>query len=104
MTTPGDESAQDMQALKRRYEELHKKKIRVETEKASSERRLRDLQRKARDLYGTDDLDELRARLDQMRAENERRRRDYQEHLDQIEARLQQVEAEHAAAREGVDV
>jgi chromosome segregation ATPase len=89
-----------MATLKKRYEELNKKKIRVETERASSERRLRELQRKARDLYGTDDLDELRQRLAQMKEDNERRRRQYQEHLDQIEARLDQVEAEHQASLE----
>lgn len=72
----------------------------METERASSERRLRELQRKAREQYGTDDLEELRQRLAQMKEDNERRRRQYQEHLDEVEAQLAQVEAEHQASLE----
>lgn len=107
MTTPSDSSTsptdeperQDLKTLKKRYEELNKKKIRAETERASSERRLAELQRKARARYGTDDLEALRAKLDEMRAENERRRSAYQAHLDAIEAQLDEVEAAHEAAR-----
>ncbi len=106
MSIPGNNSTedgverQDIHTLKRRYDELNKKKIRAETEKASSERRLAELQRKARDRYGTDDLDALREKLEAMKVENERRRREYQEHLDGIEAKLQEVEAAHQEASE----
>lgn len=87
-----------MRTLKRRYEELNKKKIVAETEKAASERRLSELQAKARAQYGTDSLEELQTRLEEMKAENERRRSAYQAHLDAIEARLEEVERAHREA------
>ncbi len=98
MTTHGTDpkAPQDMATLKKRYEELNKKKIRVEAEHASTERRLRELQRKARDTYDTDDLDQLRQKLADMTHENETRRAAYQTHLDDIEDKLAQVEANFA--------
>ena len=100
MSTHGIDEQQDIRTLKRRYEELNKKKIRAETEKATSERRLAELQAKARAQYGTDSLEELQARLEEMKAENERRRSAYQAHLDAIEAELEAVEQAHREAAE----
>lgn len=84
-----------METLKQRYEQLNRMKIRIEAERANSEKRLAELQDKARRLYGTDDLEALRLMLEEMRAENERRRAAYQEHLDTIERDLAEVEANH---------
>lgn len=93
-----DPEQQDLKTLRKRYEELKNRKIRAETEKASAERRLEELQQRARKLYGTDDLSELRTKLADMKADNERRRRDYQLHLDDIETKLREVEQAYAEA------
>ncbi len=95
--TPSDNPnpQQDIEALRKRYEALHSQKIRVEAERSNSEKQLAELQDKARKLYDTDDLESLRELLTNMRAENERRRREYQEHLDAIERDLSAVEAAH---------
>ncbi len=87
-----------METLRKRFEKLNRQKIRVEAERANSERQLAELQEKARDLYGTDDLEALREKLSAMRAENERRREDYQAHLDKIEGDLAAIEASHQEA------
>lgn len=84
-----------METLRQRYEALNKQKIRIEAERANSEKQLTELQERARRLYGTDDLETLRRKLEEMRAENERRRSEYQAHLDDIERDLAAVEAEH---------
>lgn len=86
-----------METLRQRYEALNKQKIRIEAERANSEKQLTELQERARRLYGTDDLETLRRKLEEMRAENERRRSEYQAHLDDIERDLAAVEAEHQA-------
>ena len=99
MTIHGNNPKQDIKALRKRYEDLNKKKIRAETEKSTAERRLEELQSKARERYGTDDLDALRRQLAEMQTENERRRSEYQTHLDDIETRLAEVEASHQDAQ-----
>jgi hypothetical protein len=97
---PGDGPAeqQDIEQLKRRYADLHERKIRAETKKGESESRLTDLKKQAREQYGTDSLNELKQKLSAMQAENERLRSEYQKHLDHIEAELDRVSAEHKAA------
>ncbi len=45
-----------------------------------------------RAAWGTDDLDELQKKLQEMTAENERRRAEYQHHLEKIDADLADVE------------
>src|SRR5262245_27607420 len=89
---------QDIELLKRRHAELHVKKIQAETKKRESENRLTELKRQALEQFGTDDLDELKRKLQSIKAENERKRSGYQEHLDQIDAELDRVSAEHKAA------
>jgi len=83
-------------ALGRRYQALRERRIKAEAERESSERRLADLKREAREKYGTDDVAKLQAMLEEMQAENERKRAEYQRHLDGIEERLAAVEAAHA--------
>jgi hypothetical protein len=94
---------QDIEQLKRRHAELHERKIRAETKKSESENRLTELKKLAREQYGTDDLNELKKKLEALQAENERLRVEYQKHLDQIESELDRVTAEHKAAMNEVD-
>ena len=59
-------------------------------------RQLSALQKDAREKYGTDDVAELRQKLESMKAENETKRRTYQADLDRIESELAQVEQSFA--------
>lgn len=87
-----------MEALQKQYNGLRDKKIAAEANLETSEGNLKKLRKQARDSYGSDDLDELRKKLDEMKVENERKRAEYQKHLTEIENQLAQVEAGHADA------
>jgi hypothetical protein len=89
---------QEIEELRKRHKVLEKEKITAEANLNTSKATLENLQRQARDSYGTDDLEELRKRLEAMKLENERKRADYQRHLDDIERQLAEVELQHADA------
>jgi hypothetical protein len=83
---------QTIEQLQQRYERLNTQKIQCETKLESARAELEKLRREAREKYGTDDLVELQAKLEQMKADNEQKRAQYQADLDRIEADLDQVE------------
>jgi hypothetical protein len=95
---PNKNHAQDIEELRERYESLKTKKITAEANLQTSSETLEGLKRQAREKYGTDELASLRAKLEEMTQENERKRAEYQEHLTTIETQLAQVEAQHAEA------
>ena len=95
------ESKQTIDQLKQRYEKLNADKIRAGAQLEGAEKHLAALQQRARTEFGTDDLDELRAKLQEMEAENERRRAAYQESLDAIDAELESVATKYGDADEG---
>jgi hypothetical protein len=88
-TTAGPQSIEE---LTNRYRELDKRKTQAETKLDGARSRLADLQRQAREKYGTDDIAALRQMLEKMTAENEAKRSQYQMDLDKIEADLAEVE------------
>ena len=93
MNKPDAASAeQSIEQLQERYQSLNKKKIQAETSLDHAQKQLATLQREAREKYGTDDVAELRKKLDQMKAENEAKRRQYQAELDRIEGELKAVD------------
>jgi len=92
---------QSIEQLNKRYRELNDKKVEADTKLKMTRDQLDELKRKARQEYGTDDLDELRTKLEEMKAENERKRAAYQANLDRIETELEQVEQKFAAAEAG---
>ena len=96
--TNSNKDAQDIAKLRERFEKLNKKKITAEANLQTSNEKLEELKKEAREKYGTDDLAELRASLEEMTEENERKRAGYQEHLTKIETQLADVEAKHAEA------
>ena len=101
---PLSESPQEMSALEKRYNDLRDKKIAAETNLKTSKDQLDSLKSEAQEKYGSDDIDTLRAKLEEMKQENERSRAQYQLHLASIEQELAQVEAEHAkAAKQGTE-
>jgi hypothetical protein len=92
-----DDSArsQDIEKLRERHRALEREKITAEANLNTSTTTLENLKKQARESYGTDDLRELRAKLEAMKAENEQKRADYQRHLDEIERQLKDVEQQH---------
>jgi len=91
---------QSIEVLKQRYDDLRDKKIQAARDLEHAERHLEELKDQAREQYGTDDLDELKAKLEEMEAENERKRSEYQQALDKIEQDLDEVEQKYAAVSE----
>lgn len=85
-------STLDIEQLKKKHKELERRKTTAEADLRNATQQLDALKEEARQKYGTDDLDELRARLTEMKQSNERKRADYQKHLEEIEIRLAQVE------------
>lgn len=93
------QQVQEIEQLKQRYEALRDKKSKTEGELKSKQQQLEDLQKQARDTWGTDDVTALEAKLEQMKRDNEDARRKYQESLDSIEAKLNEVDARYAAQK-----
>ncbi len=83
---------QDIETLRKRYEQLNTKKTQAETLLSTANQELERLKAEAKSKYGTDDLQELEMKLKEMEEENLRKRRDYQKLLDQIERELLSVE------------
>lgn len=94
------EAPQDIETLKDRYQALDKRKTTAEANLQHAQKQLDDLKKKAKKEYGTDDIDELREKLQQMQQENREKRRRYQESLDEIETRLSEIEQEYEGAEE----
>ena len=92
--------AQDIEELRRRYDDLNQKRIRTDANLQNARKRLEELQEQAKKDFGTDDLDELRAKLTEMKSENARKRSEYQESLDRIECELAEVEQQYAEVQE----
>ena len=86
-------TSQSIDELKRRYDQLHQRKIRAETNRDNAQKRLAELKAEAKEKYGTDDVDELKTMLTEMKAENDRKRAEYQQQLEKIESNLSEVEA-----------
>jgi hypothetical protein len=93
---PLNERSQDINALRQWHDDLYRKKIEADANLKTSNENLERLKRQAREKYGTDDLEELRAKLEEMRNENTRKLFEYHEHLTTIEQKLSEVEAEYA--------
>ena len=86
----------DIEQLKRKHKDLERQKTTAEANLGTATQQLDALKAEARQKYGTDDLDQLRKRLAEMKESNERKRADYQRHLEEIEVRLAQVEKDFA--------
>lgn len=98
LASSGEQTIEQLQA---RYQALNTKKIQAETNLENAKKQLADLQKEAREKYGTDDVAALRAKLDAMKAENDAKRRSYQADLDRIEGDLKTVEQKFAASAAG---
>lgn len=89
----------DIELLRKRHKDLNEKRIAAETSLKNAEDRLAELKREAKEAWGTDDLDALKQKLDEMKANNEQQRAAYQAHIEQVEARLREVESQFGKAQ-----
>lgn len=92
--------SQSIEELRKRYDDLNRKKITAEANHKTAQKQLDDLKAAAKAQWGTDDVDELRRKLKAMETENERKRSEYQEQLDKIDADLKDVEQKFNQAQE----
>ncbi|HEX2970708.1 MAG TPA: hypothetical protein VHP11_00145 [Tepidisphaeraceae bacterium] len=92
-------ASQDIEQLRKRHTELDRKRAAAQANLDTANATLQTLKKQALEAYGTDNLDELKAKLELMKAENERRRVEYQQHLDQIESKLAEVEQQYQQSR-----
>jgi hypothetical protein len=91
---------QTIEELTERYQGLNKRKIQAETNLKNAQKQLDDLRKQAKKDYGTDDLEDLKKKLDAMKQDNEAKRAKYQADLNKIEADLAEVEAKHGVGEE----
>ena len=89
---PANAALQDIETLKKRHRDLDKQKTTAEAHQKTAEDQLKKLKAESRAKYGTDDLDQLKKKLTEMKQENDRRLAEYQKHLDAIESRLEEIE------------
>lgn len=82
--------------LTKKYHTLNERKIQAETQLREAEKRLQELQTQASTEFGTSDVAELQSRLEQMEAENEKRRTDYQTLLAGIQSDLEKIDSASA--------
>ena len=85
-TQAANNGQQTIEQLQQRYEQLRTRKIQAQTKLESARDELERLKKEAREKYGTDDIAELRQRLETMKQENERKRAEYQADLSALKA------------------
>lgn len=86
------EIKQTIEDLTLRYTNLNAKKIQATTKLEAAQEQLETLKKEALEKYGTDNLEELKNKLNEMKNENETKRAAYQAALNKIEADLLEVE------------
>ncbi|MFT5302358.1 MAG: hypothetical protein ACI87E_000622 [Mariniblastus sp.] len=84
-------TSQTIEELQTRYQGLAEQKIKVETQRDSALKQLDELKIQARELFGSDDVGQLREKLKEMKESNELKRREYQQSLDKIDQDLAAV-------------
>lgn len=87
-----------IEQLQQRYAKFNEQQIRVQAQLEGAQKRLAELQQKAKEEFGTDDVESLQEKLEAMKMENEKKRSEYAKGLDKIEAKLAEVENEFANA------
>lgn len=90
---------QTIEQLQQRYAKLNEQRITAAANLEHAKTQLERLRKEARENYGTDDLLELKKKLEEMKAENETKRANYQQELERIEADLSAVEQKFAATK-----
>lgn len=97
MASKNETPVRSIEELTDEYKRLNERKIQADTQLKTATEQLESLQKEAIDNFGTSDIEELKAKLDVMEKENEKRRSQYQELLEGIAADLAKVEAEETS-------
>ena len=88
MPEKNEGASQTIDELQKRYQALSDQKIKVETQREHALEQLDKLKAQAKELYGSDDVGQLKKVLDEMKLSNEEKRSQYQASLDSIDADL----------------
>ncbi|MCX7822552.1 MAG: hypothetical protein N2260_03795 [Syntrophobacterales bacterium] len=91
MSKSDEEIIKELDTLRAEYARLDKKRIETATHLKNREEQLRELRERAKELYGTSDLGELKKLLEEWRAENEKRVREYRQHIEEIKIKLEEL-------------
>lgn len=91
---------QSIEELRERYESLNQKRIVFQTRRDSAQEQLNELKASALEQYGTDDVDQLQKKLEQLKSENEVQRKKYQVSLEEIETQLDSIQEKFNATSE----
>ncbi len=91
------EASQTIEKLRTRYEGLNNEKIKVETQREHASTQLNTLKNQANELYGSDDVEQLKTMLEEMKAKNEAMRSEYQANLDGIDRDLLAINKKFSA-------
>lgn len=83
---------QELHELRKQYEFLRERKVRTEQDVANLTDQLEALKKQAEAEYGTSNMDELKALLEQKRQQNEEVVAKYRDHIRTIQADLAKVE------------
>lgn len=83
---------QELNTLRRQYEQLRDRKVRTEEAVAQLSHQLETLKQQAEAEYGTSNLKELQQLLEEKRKQNEEVVAKYREHIQQVQADLAQAE------------
>lgn len=83
---------QKLEQLRIEYGKLHEQKIATDRDRKNLEEQLRILREKAEREYGTSDIEQLKALLEQRRLENDRMVEEYEKHIEGIKQGLAAVE------------
>ena len=89
------DEVKSIEELRKEYDQLRTYKIQVGTQLDNAQKQLDELKEKARDEFGTDDVGELKQKLEQMKAENLAKRTEYQQTLDGIQQQLEEIEKQY---------
>ncbi|MBN1608267.1 MAG: hypothetical protein JW940_16665 [Polyangiaceae bacterium] len=96
-----DDQKLDTEQLKKRHADLNTRRIEAQTNLKNAEEHLERLKQDAREKWDTDDSDELRRKLEEMKKDNENKRASYQTHIEELDARLREVDKEYADSQPG---
>lgn len=91
-TNQDSQLEQELNGLRRQYEQLRDQKVRTEQQVASLSEQLDGLKQQAQADYGTSDPRELQALLEKKRLENQQIVAEYRKHVQQIHTDLAGVE------------
>ena len=84
-----------LKRMQDRFQKFHNRKIQIETQRAETEKTLQKLQQDAESKFGSSDVEVLKKKLSEMKAENEKKVADYDKQLNEIEAKLAEVDQQH---------